>query len=240
MAEKNIAVVFAAGFGERMRGCTRPKQFLEVHGKPVLAYTLEHFQRHEEIHGIVLVTMADWIDYCRNMIQAWKLDKTDAIIPGGDTSQESICIGLETARKLYSEKDIVLIHDGVRPLIDSQTITHCIQCVRQYGTAITVSPQMETVMMRDKEHEDYEIVERDRCQVARAPQCFYLRDILDVQRKALREHMSKFIDCASLMEYYGHSLHAVRGPDDNIKITTAVDYYVFRSILEKGNGHDFE
>lgn len=236
---KNIAVIFAGGFGKRMIGHTIPKQFLEVNGKTVLTYTLEHFQKHEEIDGIILVTLVNWIDYCRDMIGTWGLHKVSAIVSGGATSQESIRNGLQVAQKLYSKDDIVLIHDGVRPLIDAKIITDCIQCVRQHGTAITVSPQMETIMVQGEESERYEIVERDRCRVAKAPQCFYLGDIVDAQQTALSDSKLGFIDCASLMEHYGHSLYAVQGPEDNIKITTELDFHVFQAIMkERGSLHD--
>lgn len=232
MAGKNVALIFAGGDGKRMAGNAVPKQFIEMRGKPIVAYTLEHFQEHVEIDSIVLVALNGWIDYCARMAKAWKLDKIAAIVPGGATSQESIRLGLEAAGELYPANSIVLIHDGVRPLIDAETISRCIQSVRRYGTAITVSPQMETAMIEAPGGGRYRIVERSRCRVARAPQCFYLRDILAAHRRALEENALQFIDCASMMEHYGRALHPVLGPIDNLKITTALDFYVFRAILE--------
>ena len=233
MAGKNVALIFAGGDGKRMKGDAVPKQFTELRGKPIVAYTLEHFQEHAEIDGIVLVALSGWIDYCMKMAKAWKLDKIAAIVPGGATSQESIRLGLETASELYPADSIVLIHDGVRPLIDAQTISRCIQSVRQYGTAITVSPQMETAMIEAPNGGRHRIVERSRCRVARAPQCFYLGDILAAHRRAQEENELQFIDCASMMEHYKQSLHPVLGPIDNIKITTELDLHVFHAILEE-------
>lgn len=233
MEGKSIALIFAGGDGKRMKGNVVPKQFVELQGKPIVAYTLERFQEHAQIDGIVLVALNGWIDYCASMAKAWKLDKIAAIVPGGASSQESIRLGLEAASELYPSDSIVLIHDGVRPLIDAQTISRCIQGVRQYDTAITVSPQMETAMIEGPEGGRYRIIERSRCRVARAPQCFYLEDILDAHRRALEEHKLQFIDCASMMEYYGHALYPVLGPIDNIKITTELDLRVFHAILEE-------
>lgn len=155
MTAKHIAVIFAAGIGERMEYSSKPKQFLEFQGKPVLAYTMEHFQQHREIDGIVLVALEGWLDYCWKMAAAWRLDKLVAVVPGGETSQESIRMGLEKTREVYGEDVVVLIHDGVRPLIDEETISKCIRSVREYGSAITVSQQMETIMFNGQPGQAY-------------------------------------------------------------------------------------
>lgn len=232
MAEKNVAVIFAAGSGERMDHTARPKQFLEFRGKPVLAYAIEHFQRHQEIDGIILVTLKGWIDYCIQMAKVWHFDKLAAVEQGGRTSQESIHIGLETVNRIYGNDVVVLIHDGVRPLMDEETISKCIHCAWEYGSAITVSPQTETIMITKDASSPYHIVDRDRCRVARAPQCFYLQDILKAHEKAIVDQEESFVDSASLMEHYGYTLHTVDGPLDNIKITTSLDFLVFQAILE--------
>ena len=232
MAEKNVAVIFAAGSGERMDHTARPKQFLELRGKPVLAYAIEHFQRHREIDGIVLVTLKGWIDYCTQMAKVWHFDKLAAVELGGHTSQESIHIGLEIAQRIYGNDVAVLIHDGVRPLMDEETISKCIRCVWEYGSAVTVSPQVETIMISKDANSPYHIVDRDRCRVARAPQCFYLQDILKAHAKAMVDREESFVDSASLMEHYGYTLHTVDGPLENIKITTSLDFQVFQAIME--------
>lgn len=236
MRAKNVAVIFAAGYGERMKYPAKPKQFLESYGKPVLLYTLERFQRHEQIDGIVLTTLKEWTGYCADLAAKYSLDKVAAVIPGGDTSQRSILLGLEKAREVFGEDAIALVHDGVRPLIDAETIDRCIQSVRQYGSAVTVSPQMETVMIREPDGAGYRIVDRDRCRVARAPQCFYLRELLRAHQRALEDGELHFVDSASLMERYGCQLHLVEGPEENIKITTALDFQVFRAIMAARGG----
>ena len=87
-------------------------------------------------------------------------------------------------------------------------------------------------MLEDKTDGAYHIVDRDRCRVARAPQCFYLRDVLTAHRRAVADHELSFVDSASLMEHYGYTLYAVEGPLENIKITTSLDFQVFRAIME--------
>ena len=119
----NVAVVFAGGTGQRMNTRTRPKQFLELHGKPIIIYTLEAFEEHSEIDGIIVVMLESWIGYTQELIRKYNLEKIKKVVPGGSSGQESIYNGLCAASEFYKDDDIVLIHDGVRPLIDEETIT---------------------------------------------------------------------------------------------------------------------
>ena len=228
----NIAVVFAGGTGQRMNSRTKPKQFLELHGKPILVYVLEHFQKHDRIDGIVVVCVEDWLNYFQDLIERFRLTKVAAVVPGGDSGQSSIFNGLSKAEELYEKDSIVLIHDGVRPLINEKTITDAISCAEEYGSAITVSQAIETVTVKDETGQLGQIIDRSCCQVARAPQCFRLGTILEAHRRARAEGLYDFIDSASLMHYYGHPLSTVEGPVENIKITTPMDFYIFRAIEE--------
>lgn len=227
----NIAVVFAGGTGQRMNSRTTPKQFLELHGKPIIIYTLEHFQKHQQIDGIVLVCLENWIGFCTDLINKYKITKVAAVVPGGMSGQESIYHGLRRAAEIYSDKSIVLIHDGVRPLINSKIISDDIECAEKYGTAVTVSMATETIAYNNGDGVIEDIVDRSKCMIARAPQCFILRDVLAAEERAIKEGMS-FVDTASLMKHYGHELHTVTGPVENIKITTPEDYFILRAILD--------
>lgn len=228
----NVAVIFAGGTGQRMNTKTKPKQFLELYRKPILVYTLEQFQQHKEIDGIVLVMLEGWLDYSKELIEKYRLSKVKTIVAGGATGQESIYNGLCAVSEFYKNNPIVLIHDGVRPLIDSVTISRNIACVREHGTAITVAPAIETVTMKDENGIVGKIVDRSKCQLAKAPQCFYLNDIIAAHKKAILEENKQFIDSASLMQHYGHSIYTVEGKSENIKITTPSDFYIFRAIVD--------
>lgn len=229
----NIAVIFAGGTGQRMNTASKPKQFLELHGKPIIIYTLEYFQKHSQIDGIVVVCLESWIDYCENLLKKYQIDKVLKIVPGGNSGQESIFNGLEAAYQIYdNEQDIVLIHDGVRPLINEALITNCIASVKKHGNAITVSPAIETILLKTEDGDIGNILKRSECEMAKAPQCFYLNDIYNCHLKAKAECKDDFIDSASLMQYYGYKLNAVEGPLENIKITTPADFYIFRAIMD--------
>ncbi|KXT63569.1 IspD/TarI family cytidylyltransferase [Streptococcus sp. DD04] len=228
----NIAIIFAGGTGQRMNSKTKPKQFLELHGKPILIYTLEQFQRHEQIDAIVLVCLSEWKDYCQGLIEKFKITKVCSIVSGGATGQESIFNGLDEAFKKFPEDSIVLIHDGVRPLINAETISKDIECVQKNRSAITVSVASETISLRGENDTVGKIIDRSQCQIAKAPQCFILKDIYQSHLKAQEQGINDFIDSASLMSFFGYTLHTVEGPSENIKITFPSDYYVFRAILE--------
>lgn len=228
----NVAVIFAGGTGQRMNSKTRPKQFLEVHGKPIIVYTIEQFQQHPDIDGIVVVCLDNWIEYCRRLVQKFELTKTSAIVPGGATGQESIRNGLMKAAEIYPGDTVVLIHDGVRPLIRPETISECIDSVKANGSGVTVAPAIETITMCDEGQKIGKIIDRSKCQMAKAPQGFYLGDIVEAHGKAMADGQLNFIDSASLMRHYGYDLYTVEGFAENIKITTPNDYYMFRAILE--------
>ena len=228
---KNIAVVFAGGAGKRMNTVSRPKQFLELNGKPVMIYTLELFDNHPRIDGIVCVCLEQWIPYLEKQLKKFEINKVDAIVPGGETGQDSIYNGLTATLKTYGSECNVLIHDGVRPLITEQTITDCIGTVEEKGNCITCVPATETFVVK-QEDGSLEIPTRDNSLIARAPQCFRLNDILEAHQKAQDSGRHDFIDSCSMMSYYGHHINTIIGPMENIKITTPTDFFIFRAMVE--------
>lgn len=147
----NIGVIFAGGVGSRMGMVGRPKQFVEVNGKPIIVHTIEHFEKCADVDKVVVVCLVNWIEYMWSLVEAYSLQKVVAVVPGGATSQESIYQGLIAARQISDASDtIVLIHDGVRPLIDQQLLITCIDGVKQYGSAIACAQMTETsIRFRD-------------------------------------------------------------------------------------------
>lgn len=229
--KKNIALIFAGGSGRRMNNGGKPKQFLELKEKPIIIYTLEHFNRHSDIDAIVVVCIESWIPYLKELVNRFKLDKVRFIVSGGETGQDSIYNGLKTISTHYSEDSIVLIHDGVRPLINASTITDNISSVEKFGSCITCVPTIETFVVRNDEN-SFDIPERRDSLIARAPQSFILRDILSAHNSARKEGRHDYIDSCSLMNSYGYSLHTIIGPNENIKITTPMDYFFFKTLVE--------
>ncbi len=229
----NIALIFAGGTGRRMGAAGRPKQFLELHGKPIIIHTLEHFDRHPEIDAIAVVCIDGWIGYLKDQLDRFRIRKVRWIVPGGETSQDSTRAGLKAIAAACDPRDtIVLIHDGVRPLITEKLISDNIAAVKQYGNAITAAPAIETIITVDENEEVEQLIDRQTCRLARAPQSFYLADILEMHRRSQADGYDRMIDSASLMIHYGVKLHLVEGPAENIKITTPSDFYIFKAIRE--------
>lgn len=230
----NIALIFAGGVGSRMHTKSRPKQFLELNGKPVIIYTLELFDNHPQIDKIVVVCVEPWIPFLKKMLKKFEINKVATIIPGGSTGQDSIYNGLcaaETLVKGDEEYTTVLIHDGVRPLITEETITDNLNKVKECGSCITCIPATETFVVK-KDDSSLEIPERSASLIARAPQSFILNDILSAHRKAIAEGRHDFIDSCTMMSHYGYKLGLIEGPMENIKITTPTDYFIFRAMVE--------
>ena len=229
----NVAVIFAGGVGTRMHTKDKPKQFLMVHGKPIIVHTIEVFQNHQDIDGIVVSCVNGWIDYMNDMVFRYRLDKVSDVVPGGGSGQLSIYNGIVAAEARYGvEGTTVLIHDGVRPLIDADTITKNIRAVERFGSAITCVPAKETLVSIDSRNRIDNVMDRSSSCIARAPQSFPLSNILDAHKKALAEGITNSIDSCTLMSRYGYDLHVVEGGVDNIKVTTPEDFYTFRAIYD--------
>lgn len=228
----NIAIIFAGGTGQRMNSKTKPKQFLELHGKPIIIYTLEHFDQHELIDGIIVVCIGNWIDYCQKLVSKFHINKIKAIVPGGTTGMLSRFEGIKKAAELYPKDTICLIHDGVRPMIDHDIISRNIMSVEKYGSAVTVAPAVETIAIKNNNNKVGQIIDRSKCQMAKAPQSFRLKDLLKVHQHAVNSGMKDCIDTAYLMQLNGYDVYTVEGTTENIKITTPTDFYTFRALMD--------
>lgn len=228
----NIAVIFAGGTGKRMNSTSLPKQFLVAHGVPILIHTVMHFQKCNQIDKIVIVSLKDYIDKVHELVKQYSVTKVVSVVAGGSTGQESIYNGLVEAKKISTDKkDIVLVHDGVRPIIDEDTIVRNIECVKKNGNSITIAKSQETVLIIEGNNVEG-VEDRSKCYLGRAPQCFYLDDIYNAHLKAREMNKNDFIDSAMLMKYFGHKLFVTEGPSNNIKVTTPLDYYLFKAMLD--------
>lgn len=229
----NRVLIFAGGTGQRMGPSAMPKQFLIVHGKPIIVHTILHFQNCRQIDSIVVVCLKDYIGYMRELISEYGLNKVVSVVEGGDCGQASIFNGLKELARLYGDKneDIVLVHDGVRPLIDEKLIVDNIECAHKNGNAVTVSKAIETVITAE-DGNITAIEDRSSCYYAKAPQSFRFNEIYGCHLKAIGEKKYDFIDSATMMQYYGHKLHTVLGSPDNIKITTQMDFFMFKGLLD--------
>jgi 2-C-methyl-D-erythritol 4-phosphate cytidylyltransferase len=229
----NIGIIFAGGVGSRMRSRALPKQFLKVQSKPIIVHTLEVFQQAECIDAIVIASVESGIEYLTELVDRYRLTKVRKIVPGGETGQLSIYNGLQAARSIGgADRDIVLIHDGVRPLINTDLLAANIQSVLECGSAITAAPAKETFVIADDEQGVASIPARAHSYIAKAPQSFFLKDILSYHERALAEGVRDSVDSCTLVSGYGMHVSLVEGPYENIKITTPDDFYMFKALMD--------
>jgi len=234
----NYVLVFASGVGSRMRSTVGPKQFLEVNDKPILIYTLERFAQHKEIDGIYLVVRKSKEAYVKKLIEDFAIEKFRLIVTDDDeddlSAHASILNGI-MKMKLDGVKndDLVLIHDGVRPIIDEKTISDCIATATKFGNAITSMPAHETIAHKSGEHGIGEVTKRDDMIILQAPQTFRFEDAYEVNLKALEDGMvGKFVDQAELNRHYGKELNAIEGLKGNVKITVPLDFTYFEFLVQ--------
>lgn len=236
----NYALIFAGGTGQRMKSKDTPKQLLKVHDKEIIIHTLEHFEKHSNIERIVVVFNNDYIDYMNKLIEKYNFKKIVSVVSGGKTGQQSIYNGLVELSKFAENDDLVLIHDGVRPLINKKLIDDNIEVTLKYGNSISSTPAIETVLLTNSNFEVSNIIDRTNAMYGRAPQTFKFGQIFEAHQKSIENDLSSFIDSASMMKHFGHSLYFTTCSTDNIKITTIKDYYIFKAILDAKEMDQFD
>lgn len=227
-----VAVIFAGGIGSRMTSRAVPKQFLEVHGRPIILHTLDHFEAHPEVDAISVAILPDRRDHLVRLLRQHEIGKVRWIVDGGKTGQESRHAALAAVAADCPSDTIVLVHDGVRPFINADLISDNIACVRRHGSAVTCKKFTET-MVSSASPEIDSVIPRDHIYTAQAPQCFRLGEILELHERAEADGETDIVDSCSLMLRYGRPVRRVDGPLANIKITTAEDYYVCRAFFDQ-------
>jgi len=227
----NIAAIFAGGIGARMASGTLPKQFLQVHGTPLIVHTIYHFQHHPQIDRVAVSILPSWRDQFAEMVARFNLTKVHWIVDGGATGQESRHKALRAIASDCPSDTVVLLHDGVRPLINAEVITENIRMVREQGAAVTTTKANETIVSAQGAAID-EVMSREHLYIAQAPQSLTLGTAMEIYDRAVAEGDNDSIDTATLLRRYGHPIYRVDGPRSNIKITTAEDFYVCRALFD--------
>lgn len=230
----NIAVIIAGGSGARM-GQDIPKQFINVHDKPVLIYTLESFQRHPEVDSIVLVCIESWIDVARAYARQFNIGKLVTIVPGGESGQESIRNGVEAAGEFAEPEDLIIIHDGIRPLVDSAVLSDVLRVASERGNAVTSLPYNEQIfrVSPDNPETTTEFIPRETLRRVSTPQAYRYDLLSSAYERAFAENIgiqgSHYTN--TMMVELGYRLYFAAGSDKNIKLTTKDDLELFKAYL---------
>lgn len=228
------AIIIAGGSGHRM-GQSIPKQFINVYDKPVIIYTLEAFQRHPQVDAIEVVCIDGWQEMLWSYAAQFEIDKLRWIVPGGTTAQESIRNGVFALRDKCAPDDIVIIHDGIRPLIEEEVLSDVILKCREFGNGVTSMPYNEQIFIKLDENRTREYIPRDTLRRVSTPQAYRYEKLLWAYEKAFAENIGigNGTYANTLMVELGETLYFAAGSDKNIKLTTKDDLELFKSYLKR-------
>lgn len=231
----NVAVIIAGGSGHRMNQDI-PKQFLNVYDKPVIIYTLEGFQKHPEIDAIEVVCLDGWHDVLWAYAKQFGIDKLKWVISGGETAQESIRNGVYHLRGVCKPEDIIIVHDGIRPMVEDFVLTDILVKCKEHGNAVTSLPYNEQIFVVDKEDSSTttKFIPRDTLRRVSTPQAYRYEKILWAYERAFAEDIgiqaSTYAN--TLMVELGERLYFAAGSEKNIKLTTKDDLEMFKAYLK--------
>ena len=232
----NHAIILAAGVGQRMRNGGLPKQFLKLQGKPIIIYTLEKFANMADIDRIIIPCHGAYVEYMEELLEMYHIHKVERVISGGNDRQGSLRRGLEAIYQAgASDEDIVIVHDGVRPLISEAVVRENIRIAKQHGCAITVHPVTESVVVTADEKagiDDFK--KRAETYTMTAPQTFRFGILAKTFSSSNTEEYKgmPLLDAAMLYAAGGGHPHLVKEQNVNLKVTTPEDFYILRAMLE--------
>lgn len=232
----NIALIIAGGVGARTGQCI-PKQFIHINDKPIVIYTLERFQKVKEIDAIAVVCLEGWQDVLSAYAIQYGISKLKWIVTGGSTGQESIFKGLEYLKDKCREDDIVVIHDGIRPMVDEHIILSCLDVCKEHGNGITALPVYEQIFSAKDEYSTEEYIPREKLRILQTPQAYRYGIILEAYQEGFEKNIgvqgSSYAN--TLMTELGNILFFADGSTKNIKITTKDDIEMFKAMLNAQN-----
>lgn len=226
----NIALLIAGGSGNRMHQDI-PKQFLTVNEKPVIVYTLEAYQKHEEIDGIAVVCIEGWENVLLAYAKQFNITKLQHVIPGGECGQASIRNGIFFLEQEYPADTVVLVHDAIRPMVSAEIISDCIEKTKKHGSGIASIPCAEAMLVTDNQIAGDKVFARDNLKRTQTPQGFPLKKICDVHREALKKGITNSVASCTLMIEMGQEVYFSLGSEKNIKLTTLEDIDIFKALL---------
>ena len=211
-----------------------PKQFVTIDNKPVLIYTMECFQNHPMIDAIELVCIDGWQETAQRYADKYGITKLREIVTGGETGQESIRNGVYALDGVCNEDDVVVIHDGIRPLVDESVLSDVIVKCKQYGNAVTSMPYNEQIFIKDDELSTTKYIPRETLRRVATPQAYKFGLLYEKYREAFEKKIGIYGSSYTntMMVDLGVRLYFAAGSDKNIKLTTKDDLELFLGYLK--------
>lgn len=235
----NVAIVIAGGVGSRM-GQEIPKQFIHIDDKPVIIYTLEAFQAHPQVDAIEVVCIDGWQDVLKAYCRQFGITKLKWVTTGGETGQESIRNGVYNLEGELTDDDIAIIHDGVRPMLESEVLTDVIRVAQKHGNAVTSMPYNEQIFVVNENDETTttQYIPRETLRRVSTPQAYRYKLLLDSYKRAFAEEIGIYGSSYTntMMVELGETLHFAAGSDKNLKLTNPENLETFRAYLAVKKG----
>lgn len=233
----NVAVIIAGGVGNRM-GQSIPKQFINVYDKPILMYTLEGFEKHPMVDAIEVVCIEGWENVVWSYAKQYNITKLKWIVKGGASGQESIRNGVYNLEDKCSPDDVIIVHDGIRPLVDAEVLTDVIMKAQEFGNAVTSLPYNEQIFVvsKDDENTTTQFIPRETLRRVSTPQAYQFGLLDEKYHEAFEKEIGIYGShyTNTMMVELGVRLHFAAGSDKNIKLTTKDDLEMFKGYLAKG------
>jgi 2-C-methyl-D-erythritol 4-phosphate cytidylyltransferase len=228
----NVALVIAAGKGTRTHQDI-PKQFINVYDKPIVIYTLEAFERHPDIDAIEVVCLDGWQEILTAYAKQFGITKLKWVVTGGNTGQESIRNGVFNLKDKCKENDIIIIHDGIRPLVEDSVISDVIVKAKKYGNAVTSLPYNEQIFIIKDEISTKEYIPRETLRRVQTPQGYRFEKLLWAYEEAFSKEIGIYGSSYTntMMVDLGETLYFAAGSDKNLKITTYDDIEIFKGYI---------
>lgn len=228
----NVAVILAGGVGSRVgAGC--PKQFIDIFGKPVLAYTIENFQNHKQIDAIEVVCLKEYQQYLQEIVNQNGYSKVKWITDGGVDFQQSVLNGINNLKGKLEKEDIILVHYGASPFVSEEIITDAIAVCKEKGNCTSGTPCYLLTGSNDDGEKSTTWVDRDKIMQLNSPQCFKFGYVIKIYEEAIEKDLLGKVEphTTSLMYELGHTIYFSKGNQTNIKITTKEDVELFKAYV---------
>ncbi len=230
----NIALLTAGGVGSRTHQDI-PKQFLTVNNKPIIIYTLEAFQNHPNIDEICVSILPGWDQILWAYAKQFNITKLKYVVMGGTTGQESIFHGLKAIRADHKDDDVVVVHDGNRPMVSQDIITDNLVKQKYYGSAVASIPCTEVVFVSENKVDSNKSIPRENLQRTQTPHSYKLGELWSAHLEAQKLGITNTAASCSLMEILGKKTFFSKGSEKNLKITTVEDIEIFKALLNAKN-----
>ncbi|QQY79124.1 2-C-methyl-D-erythritol 4-phosphate cytidylyltransferase [Keratinibaculum paraultunense] len=230
----NIGIILAGGIGSRMGIVDKPKQFIDIYGKPIIVYTLETFDNHPEIDYIGVVCLDEWMDDLKILLRKYEINKVKWLIKGGMSRQESVYNAIIAISKDVNDDDILVIHDSVRPLVSHKIISNNISSAKQFGATDTVIPSTDTIIKSLDGLQIHEVPNRSELYIGQTPQSFKFELIKRAHETAIESNKLNSTDDCQLVLDLGEKVKLVMGDKLNFKITSFDDLLLLKAIIKLG------